>query len=263
MGNAPAKTGQIAVGRPKRMPLGEERALVCDVTYFARRLPIFPVEKVFDLGEVAALREAAQPRISWSVLFLKAYGLVASRHVSLRRAYVRWPWPHFVEWPHSIGTLAISRETAGDKRLCWARFVRPEERTLTELNERLRWFQERPIDEAFKQQVQLSKLPRMIRQLIWWWNLEFAGGKRATRLGTFSLSSLAGQGVVNRGHPTVLTSSLTYGPLDERDRSVVTLLCDHRVLDGAPAAAALHDLETVLQTEICRELRSLSRRKAA
>ena len=65
------------------------------------------------------------------------------------------------------------------------------------------------------------------------------------------------------GHPSVLTSSLTYGPLDERGCSVVTLLCDHRVLDGVPAAAALADLEETLRGQVCGELALLARRKAA
>ena len=34
------------------------RTLVCDVAHFAQRVPLFPVERSFDLAEVAARREA-------------------------------------------------------------------------------------------------------------------------------------------------------------------------------------------------------------
>jgi hypothetical protein len=256
-----APVGSCAKAR--RLPLTSNRALVCDVAHFASRVPLFPVERTFDLAEVAARRAATHPRIAWSVLFLKAYALVAAQHADLRRAYVPFPWPHFVEWPESIGILSVNRQLEGQDRLCFAGFHSPETRRLAELNGHLRWYQTKPIDVAFAKQVQFSNLPHVLRRLVWWWNLNVVGQKRASRLGTFSISSLAGQGAINRGHPTVLTSSLTYGPLDDDGRAVVTLLCDHRVLDGVAAAAALNDLEHALQHEICRELATLAMRRAA
>jgi hypothetical protein len=247
----------------RRLPLTHHRTLVCDVAHFARRMPMFPVERTFDLADVAARREAGRPRIAWSVLFLKAYAIVAARHAALRRAYVAWPWPHFVEWPASIGMLAVNRHVDGVDRLCFAGFNCPDERSLVEMNGHLRWYQTKPMERAFAKQLQFSRLPTLVRRLVWWWNLSVVGAKRAARLGTFSMSSLAGQGCLNRGHPTVLTTSLTYGPLDEGGRVVVTLLADHRVLDGVAATAALDELESVLQNEICRELGLLAACRAA
>jgi len=247
----------------RRLPLTHHRTLVCDVAHFARRMPMFPVERTFDLAEVAARRESARPRIAWSVLFLKAYAIVAARQAALRRAYVAWPWPHFVEWPTSIGMLAVNRQVDGVDRLYFAGFNCPQERSLVEMNGHLRWYQTKPIEQAYAKQLQFSQLPTLVRRLVWWWNLSVVGAKRAARLGTFSVSSLAGQGCLNRGHPTVLTTSLTSGPLDERGRMVVTLLCDHRVLDGVTAAAALEELEGVLQGAICGELGSLATVRAA
>jgi hypothetical protein len=236
---------------------------VLDILHFARQVPVFPVERTFDLAELAAARAAARPRIAWSALFLKGYSLVAQRHPALRRAFVRWPWPHFIEWSGSVGMVAVNREQAGDQRLCFATFQAPEARTLLDLHRRLRGYRQRPVEEQFGRQVQFSQLPSPLRRIVWWWNLNVAGSARAARLGTFSISSLAGQHSLNRGHPSLLTSSLTYGPLDDRGRTVVTLLCDHRVLDGVPAAAALADLEGVLHGEICQELQSLAIAKAA
>jgi hypothetical protein len=61
----------------------------------------------------------------------------------------------------------------------------------------------------------------------------------------------------------VLTTSLTYGPLDEQGHSLVTLLCDHRVLDGVLAARALAELEAALHGPIAAELRTLGAAKFA
>jgi hypothetical protein len=64
-------------------------------------------------------------------------------------------------------------------------------------------------------------------------------------------------------HQTFLTTSLTYGPLDEIGRALVTLLCDHRVVDGMVAARALGELETVLRETMVSELKALSSQRAA
>jgi hypothetical protein len=258
-----SNSARASVGHTQWLPIASDRAIVLDILHFARQVPVFPVERTFDLARLAALRAATRPRIAWSVLFLKAYSLVAARQPVLRRAFVRWPWPHFIQSPENIGLVAVHREHYGNSRLCWASFQHPDERKLVELNGHLRWYQTKPIEQAFAKQLLFSRLPTALRRLVWWWNLEVTGGKRSSRLGTFSISSLAGQQCLNRGHPSLLTTSLTYGPLDNHGQSLVTLLCDHRVLDGVPAAAALAELESTLHGEICDELASLARAKAA
>jgi hypothetical protein len=239
------------------------RALVLDGLHFARQVPLFPVERTFDLSEVARLRSGQAGRISWSILFLKAYAIVARGYAPLRQAYLRWPWPRLVEAPHSVGMLALNREHRGEDRICWGRFDEPENQPLARLQRQLERYQSEPVNDAFQRQVRMSRMPGWLRRGLLWWNLNFAGSRRARRLGTFSLSTLAGQGVLNRSHPTFLTTSLTYGPLDERGQCVVTLLCDHRVIDGVLAARALGDLHAALCGPIAAELASGIVAKAA
>lgn len=241
----------------QRLPVDSARALVWDIAELARQVPVFPVERWLQLSALEQVRRSVVPRISWAVMFLKAYALVAQRHPALRRGWVRWPWPHLVQWPCSVGMLAMHRQQEGQPLVCWARFCRPEERALAELQRHLQWYQSQPVESAFRRQLLFARLPRPLRRLIWWWNLHVTAAKRATRLGTFSISSLARHGAYNRGHPSLLTTSLTYGPLDERGRMAVTLLCDHRLLDGVLAAQALADLEEVLLGTILQELASL------
>jgi hypothetical protein len=245
------------------MPLGINRSLVLDTLHFARQVPAFPVETTMHLAELAELRERRPRRISWAVLFVKAYSLVARGLPELRRAYVRWPWPHLVESPQSVAMLAIAREFLGEERLCWGRFLAPDEESLAALQNRVDRYLTEPVEQAFRKQVRLSRLPGWLRRGLWSWTLHLAGQKRAARVGTFSLSTLAGLGALNRGHPSILTTSLTYGPLDERGQMLVTLLCDHRVLDGAAAARALGALREVLCGQIADELRASVVRRAA
>jgi hypothetical protein len=62
---------------------------------------------------------------------------------------------------------------------------------------------------------------------------------------------------VNRFHPTLCTTSLSYGPMEPDGRCLVTIIADHRVLDGSAVARALARLEQVLTGGLLDQLRSL------
>jgi hypothetical protein len=109
----------------------------------------------------------------------------------------------------------------------------------------------------FKRQLELEMVPGPLRRTILRWNMNSRSAKRANRIGTFSLSTLAGLGASNRFHPTLCTTSLSYSPLESDGRCVATIIADHRVLDGAAVARALQWLEQALQTDIVAELTAL------
>ena len=246
-------------GTGRRRMLPRSRRLVCDLLHFARQMPLFPLVRSCDLWKVAEARAWAPRRIAWSILFLKAYAMLARDYAPLRQAYLPWPWPHLYEHPASVAMLAINRGKGESERLYWGRFKHPESKPLTELQARLDRYKTEPAETAFRRQEQLSRLPWPIRRLVWWLGLNVSGRLRARQLGTFGLSTLAGQGAVNRYHPTCLTTSLTYGPFDASGHSLVTILYDHRVADGACIARALRDLEALLKGPITRELQEMAR----
>jgi hypothetical protein len=250
------------IGR-RRMPISINRRLVLDGLHFAHSVPLYPIEKTFELAEVAHLRKTATRRISWAAIFVKAYALAARRHRPLRQTYVRWPWPHLLEETHSTAMVVVNRQYLGEDRICWAPLPMPEKRSLAGLQRELDAFQTSPVEAAFRRQLRLSRMPTPLRRFLYWWNMNFAGSRRAKRLGTFTMSTLAGEGVLNRMHQTFLTTSLTYGPLDDSGRALVTLLCDHRVVDGIVAARAMTDLEAALHGPIVAELKTLQTDRAA
>jgi hypothetical protein len=238
-------------------PVTAERALVFDVLHYARRVPLFPVERPFDLGELAVLRRLAPERISWCALFLKAYGIVSAEHAILRRTYRRWPWPHFYQHGEVVISIAVHREHNGRPRLCWGRITGPNRTPLVQLQRQLDWYATAVVEKAFRTQVRLSRLPTAIRRAAW--RLAgLYGPRRAKHIGTGSISTLAGQGALNRFHPTVTTTSLNYGSVDEKGRAWVTLLCDHRVADGYVMANALAAIEKALVGPVREELASLA-----
>lgn len=243
--------------RGHRLKIDASRRLVLDVLHFSHKAPIHPAEKYFDLREVEVVRRQAAVRISWPVLFIKAYGMVAADMPELRRSYISWPWPHFYQHPSSVASLAMSRKYKGADRVFWARLMQPEATTLVHLQNQLRQYSTAPVEEIFARQLLLSRFPTWLRRLIWWGRMNLGVKHRSRRLGTFGLSVLANHGVYNRMHPHFLTASLSYGPTEPDGRTLVTFIGDHRVMDGASAVRALKRLEGTLRNELCDELAQL------
>ena len=238
-------------------PVSGHRGCIADVALVARELPLFPVDRVLRLGAVAEARAAAATRIGWAAVFLKAYGLVAREMPVLRSWFVRGLFPRLATSTASVATLAVNRGDGDDERLCFARLKQPDVLSLVEIQSFVDACATRPVEEMFKRQLELEMMPGPIRRTILRWNVNSTSPKRPARIGTFSLSTLAGRQAFNRFHPTLCTTSLAYGPLEADGRCLVTLIADHRVLDGAVVARALERLEETLGTAVAMELRAL------
>jgi hypothetical protein len=233
--------------------------LVTDILRLHQRNPTFAHNRDMPLAELAEARSRAAVRISWSALFIKAWGDVSSRHPSLRQTWRTFPTPHIFQHQTSVANLAVSRAHDGVDWLCWGLIRSPEHRSLPEIQASIDAFSNEPVDRQFRRQLKFSALPTIVRRAIWWWNLNIAGEKRATRLGTFSLTTVSGRGVSIQHPPTVMTTGLTFGPLDHNGRMKVTLVYDHRLMDGAFVADRLIDLEQTLNEAVLTELRELCR----
>ena len=238
-------------------PLPAGRGCVNDIAVLALDIPLFPVDRLMRLDAVAEARNAAAVRIGWAAIFLKAYALVARETPALRSWLAGRLRPRLATSGESVAALAINRGDGGDDRLFFARLARPDAVPLPLLQHSIDRFVTRPVEDVFKRQLELEGVPGWLRRTILRWNMRSTSPKRVTRIGTFSLSTLAGFGATNRFHPTICTTSLAYAPLDTDGRCLVTAIADHRVLDGAAVARALARLEEVLAGEIVAELRSL------
>ena len=103
----------------------------------------------------------------------------------------------------------------------------------------------------------------MFRRVAWWVSLNLFGKLRCHNFGTFSVSSVAGEGAGILSMHTLLTSTLHYGLFDNHGNLPMRITFDHRVFDGAFAARAIVALEQVLLTDILEELLSVRALKAA
>jgi hypothetical protein len=247
-----------------RLKISPARKLVLELLHHARRVPSLPLARTFDLGAVAAARQALPVAPSWTALFLRGYGLTAREYPELRRAFIRWPLPHFYEHPWSECAVLVEREHQGETVVLGAKIRAPENQTLPEIDGHLRRFREAPLQEVpcFRQLLRLARLPWLWRRFVFWHVLHCSGFKRAKHFGTCMVSTLGNLGV-EQFHPlTPLTTYLTFGPVSPAGEVTVKIVYDHRVMDGRGVARALNDLEQVLRESILSELRGLQCRAA-
>ena len=83
-----------------------------DLTLFAA--PSVPVQRVMHLAPLVEARAALKDRPVWASFFAKAFALTALDIPDLRRAYVKFPWPHLYEYPQSTLSMVFERDWHGE-----------------------------------------------------------------------------------------------------------------------------------------------------
>ena len=244
--------------QPRRLAIPRSRRLVIDLLRLNKQVPTTPHDRIVDLSAVAAARDQAAQRISWAVLFVRAFAIVAAKYPPLRQIYMPWPWPHLYQHPTSEATIVTHRDVDGDPWIFWSRLKNPERTSLVPLQAYLDRCQTEPVQVMFKRQWLLSAFPTWFRRIAWWLTLNVSGVTRVRRCGTFFLTTVGSRGAEISHPPGFLTSGLTFGPIDEHGRSRVTLAYDHRLLDGRMVADILADLDATLNGAIVQELESLT-----
>ncbi len=242
-------------GRRFRIPVS--RRLTWDLLHFHKQIPLCAHDRNMHLMPISQARQQCPIRISWPAVFLKAFSLVARDIRELRRTWQPWPWAHLYQHPHSVASLTVHRRKDGQPWLFWGQVSIPEATPLADIQKQIDRFRDGEVDEVFRKQIEFAVLPTFMRRMIWWWNLNIATQKRAKRLGTFFLSTLAGRGAEIQLPPSIHTACLTYGPLNDQLKSRVTLAYDHRIMDGALVAEVLQKLEQTLNETLVAELQSI------
>ncbi len=248
----------MAEEEPKRLKIPRSRRLTIDVLHYHQKVPTCAHDRICELEELTNLRNSVPVRISWSIMFIKAYALVAEKYPLLRQTYMRWPWPHLYQHPYSVAMMVTERELEGERWLFWSKFNKPEKKSLLELQTELDRYLTAPAKKKYRQQWQLSWFPTSIRRIIWWWTLNVSGQRKAKHSGTCFLTTLAGKNTEIQHPPAFLTGNFTYGPLDDQGQCRLTLAYDHRIMDGSFIADCLEEIESNLKGIIADELRSLS-----
>ena len=243
----------------KTIAISPFRKLVIDLLHFSQNVPKVAIDRRMSLAPLVAARQTCTPRPSWTALFIKAYALVAARQPLLRRCYMSLPRPRFYEHPKNIVTINIGRRVNDEDIVLQGQIRCPEKRSLIDLDAIIRRYKERPVESfnAYRRVMRVSRLPLPIRRLVMWCTLNMLGRLRCHNLGTFGFTTLGEHGAGVLAVSPILATTVHYGLFDAAGSLDVRFTFDHRVLDGAPAAAALADLEKTLLGEILNEVRSM------
>ena len=245
--------------RGRALKISAPRRLVGDLLRFSIGVPRVTVQRHMNIGPLVRARMAQQPKPSWSAIFVKGYALLAREVPEFRRAYVKFPWPHFYEYPVSVASIAHEREYEGERAMLLSRIKGPERCSIAELHASIHQARSRPVMEIkeFRRALNMARVPMPIRRLLMWLGLNIAR-QRANFFGTFQFSVYSGLGAESLNPLTPLTTFLNYGPIGDDGSVTVRILYDHRVMDGADVARALHRFEDILNGEIADEVMQFS-----
>jgi hypothetical protein len=256
-----ALSAQDSTSGSGRRRLPRSRRLVTDLLYFSKKLPSQPVARDIRIPELAMLRKSGDPnqRISWSALFLKAYALLSVRQPLLRQCYFPYPWQHIYQHDCSIGRITVARQHKGEEWVFFAQIPAAEHESLLALQKQLDHFKTAPIQsiERFRLQDIFSRVPLLLRRLAWWVTLNVSARTRVNRLGTFAMTTISGRGAFSIHPPLIAGNTLTFGPIDSEGNVRITIVYDHRLMDGGTVAQFLQELESLLNGEVLEELRAL------
>ncbi len=245
--------------RGRALKISAPRRLVVDLLRFSIGVPRVTVQRHMNIGTLVRARIAQHPKPSWSAIFVKGYALLAREVPEFRRAYVKFPWPHFYEYPVSVASIAHEREFDGERAVLLSRIKGPERCSIAELHASIHAARSRPVMEIkeFRRALNMARVPTPIRRLLMWLGLNIAR-QRANFFGTFQFSVYSGLGAESLNPLTPLTTFLNYGPIGKDGSVTVRILYDHRVMDGANVARALDRFEEILNGEIADEVMQFS-----
>lgn len=251
--------------RRKRVKLSKGRRLVCDIVRLARKVPSYGLICDLDVAPLLELRKRIRPRLSWTVIMMKAYARVAARTPELRQHYVGFPWPHIHEHNRNVAMMVVSRQYGGEERLFFARFTSPEQHSLLELQERHDHFRTAPVAgiKHFRHQLGFARAPWFLRRLGWWIMIHVWAGRAPLYMGTFGVSVARFKDVRGTHHLSPLTSTLGVDVVSRGGIAHTVLTFDHRIFDAGPAARIFAELARELHGPVREEMRQIAAEQTA
>ncbi len=236
--------------------MSSPRRLVHELMRACERVPIVTVERLMELGDIAAARRQWQQRPAWTAIFAQAFSLVSQATPCLRRSYFDFPWPHLYEHAAPVAAITVERMYEEENAAFINRVPAPHTWRLDDLDAHLRQCKNDPVPTipSFRRALRLASMPWPVRGWGMWLALHSSGRMRERHCGTFALTSVGADGAGMQTLPTPLTCTIHYGTFDAAHRLTMRLSFDHRVFDGAEGARALAAMEEALHGPILQQL---------
>jgi pyruvate/2-oxoglutarate dehydrogenase complex dihydrolipoamide acyltransferase (E2) component len=238
----------------RRKALSRARVNACRFMHFSRAIPAVTQSREINLAKLVAVRNAAPVNISWAALFVRAMVLVADRWPPLRQCYMRWPWPHVFQSDESVIMVAVQRKFRDEDWLFFGRFRSPHTNSLSTIENRMNKYRNGPVEKVFQVQLNQGALPWLVNWAMAGFAYYIDAERRARHFGTIGLTTVGSRGSTIDTPPVINAATFSYGPIDAEGCCRLTVSYDHRLLDGAPIAEMLADMESTLRGPVCAEL---------
>ena len=234
--------------------LSLSRRVIVDLMRASKDIPFVAVRRTLSIGRLAAARKGLRQRPAWAVIFAKGFALLAREQPILRQTYLKWPWAHLYEFPHTVAMIVIAPDAAPDGVLLFP-VKAPDLISLEDTDQAVRQAKSQPIEATpfFRKTMTVTRLPNPIRWLAWWIGLNF-GRQRGNYFGNLLVTSVAafGGGEVEALGPQSFI--LSYDKVRDDGSIDVMIRWDHRIADAAFIDLELSRLEQILNRQIADEM---------
>ncbi len=243
--------------RYQSVPL--QRRWMNDIVHFGTKSHIMGCAWRINVAPLVAARAAdPRPAIGWTAIWLRALALVSQRRPELRTLYLPFPWARLYVRPETVCTIVIERTWRDVSALFFEQFPAPEKRSLPELDDALRKLKLAPVEDvgSFRRLIRISRLPVILRRLIWSFGLNWSGPLRAKYMGICALNPFpAGGSVTQSAMPAAFM--LYYGLIEPNGDAQIQTFYDHRIMDGVELYRIVRDLEATMNRDIVAELKGM------
>jgi len=229
------------------------------------------------MGWVEDLRSEMLKRgqkVTATAIFLKAIATAQLKHPASRAMML--PWGQTITFNEIVAGFTVEKMVDGEPVVFLGTIKDPQLKSLEEIAHELKQHVESDIADIPQLAIEyeFSKMPWLVRRFILGLGSVFPTIRLRCMPATFGLTSLGKFGISTGVPVCVCTSTFAVGSLEQRPvvregevtiRPMVHMIlnCDHRLLDGAPAARFLNDVRLLLEGGLAQHLRESAEKVAS
>jgi len=202
-----------------------------------------------------------------TAILLKAIAIAQRSHPESRTT--RLPWGKLVTFRDIVAGFTVERYIGSQPAVFFGAIKDADTKPIVEIANELKGFGSAEMEDVpdLKIQDEFNDMPWLFRRIILQLSKHFPSLRLKYQGATFGLSSLGKFGIRVLVPPCVTTSTFGVGAVEERAvvrngkieiRPMMTLALnfDHRVIDGAPAARFLQDVQNLMEGGLEEYLRT-------
>ncbi len=208
-------------------------------------------------------------RITVTALLLKAIGIAQCSHPASRCALL--PWGQTMVINRIVAGFTVEKLVDGEPAVYLGTIEDPDTKSLVEISCELQTYSERDIADIPQLAIQerFNHMPWLLRRFIILLGLAIPWIRFRYMPASFGVSSIGKYGIKGLIPPCVNTSTFGVGAVEPKAvarngqteiRPMMSLMLnfDHRLIDGAPAARFLSDVQALMEGGLAQYLHEVS-----